>query len=414
MHDLSFATGIMCLVILLLIFLLKKLHQPYLIAYILAGIILGPHVTGVFRDPESINTIGEFGILLLMFFLGMEVQIPDRKSLLLQPLIAQGTKILVSFIFSAVLCRIMNWPTPTLVLLTAFLTFNSTAVASELMRRNGELTTFFGSIVLNMLLLQDILLAPVITFFQLTGTNEWNATRFIAAILGSASIFFLLRAIRNRNLFQLPFFRLFEKDHELQVFAGACICLGFAMLAELIGLSGPVGSFAAGVFIGRTKAFDWLEEVLHPFRIFFTALFFMSIGIMLDIQNLATNYTMILSATILIMLIHAVSTTVVFRLLKQPWKKSLYAGALLSQTGEFGILLCAIAYDTGMIDEQLYKTGMAVTGLSLLLTTFWEKLNRKLLFNSTLTASLHKKSNNGKELLYIDPPESKRGTANHW
>jgi CPA2 family monovalent cation:H+ antiporter-2 len=241
MHDLSFATGIMCLVILLLIFLLKKLHQPYLIAYILAGIILGPHVTGVFRDPESINTIGEFGILLLMFFLGMEVQIPDRKSLLLQPLIAQGTKILVSFIFSAVLCRIMNWPTPTLVLLTAFLTFNSTAVASELMRRNGELTTFFGSIVLNMLLLQDILLAPVITFFQLTGTNEWNATRFIAAILGSASIFFLLRAIRNRNLFQLPFFRLFEKDHELQVFAGACICLGFAMLAELIGLSGPVG-----------------------------------------------------------------------------------------------------------------------------------------------------------------------------
>jgi hypothetical protein len=67
-----------------------------------------------------------------------------------------------------------------------------------------------------------------------------------------------------------------------------------------------------------------------------------------------------------------------------------------------------------MIDEQLYKTGMAVTGLSLLLTTFWEKLNRKLLFNSTLTASLHKKSNNGKELLYTDPPESKRRTANHW
>ncbi|MGN6420413.1 MAG: cation:proton antiporter domain-containing protein [Pseudobacter sp.] len=386
MENLLYASGIMCLVILLLIFLLKKLNQPYLIAYILAGLLLGPHVSGVFRDPESIEHIGEIGILLLMFFLGMEINIPDRKSLLLKPLIAQGAKTIVSFALSALICHFMQWPVQVLVLLTAFLTFNSTAVASELMRKNGQIRTVFGSVVLNMLLLQDILLAPAITSFQLMGSSAIHPGKFIGAALGSILLFFLLRSIRNRDLFQFPFIRAFDKDHELQVFAGAIICLGFAMLADLAGLSGPIGSFAAGLLIGRTQAFAWLEQVMHPFKVFFVALFFMSVGIRLDLDFVTDHYLLVLTLTTMIMVIHSFTTALVFRLLRFPWKHSLYAGALLSQSGEFGILICAIAYNTGLIDETFYKTGLAVTALSLLLTTFWEKLYGILLDNKRTTA----------------------------
>lgn len=384
MHDLSFAAGIMCVVILLLIVLLKKLNQPYLIAYIIAGVILGPHVTGVFNNPENIASLGEIGILLLMFFLGIEIHIPDKKSLLLQPLVAQGVKTLIVFLFSWCLCMIMNWPASTMALITIFLTFNSTAVASEVMRKQKELNTFFGSVVLNMLLLQDILLAPVITLFQVMGTNELNAGKFVAAAVGSLLIFLMVRAIRNRNLFQLPFFRLFQQDHELQVFSGACICLGFAVLANFIGLSGPVGSFTAGILIGRTKAFTWLENVLQPFRVFFVALFFMSIGIMLDLEFINNHFQLVLMITLLIMLIHFSITSIVFMALKFPWRKSLYAGALLSQTGELGILVCSIAYSAGVIDEKFYKIGLAVTALSLLCSTFWVKISKSWLFDSTI------------------------------
>lgn len=403
-----YATGVMCLVILLLIFLLKKLNQPYLIAYILAGVLLGPHVTGVFSDPQNIEHIGEIGILLLMFFLGMEINIPDRKSLLLKPLIAQGAKTLVSFALSALVCHFMHWPIPVLVLLTAFLTFNSTAVASELMRKNGQVRTVFGSVVLNMLLLQDILLAPAITSFQLMGTGAVHAGRFIGAAIGSVLLFLLLRSIRNRDLFQFPFIRAFDKDHELQVFAGAFICLGFAMLADLAGLSGPIGSFAAGLLIGRTRAFAWLETVMHPFRVFFVALFFMSVGIRLDLDFVLEHYILVITLTTMIMVIHSFSTAWVFSLLRFSWKQSFYAGALLSQTGEFGILLCAIAYNTGIIDETFYKTGLAVTALSLLLTTFWEKLPGALLENKRTTAALLKSSRYEKNLLHIISRESER------
>lgn len=382
MHDLSFALGIMCLMILLLIVLLKRLDQPYLIAYILAGVLLGPHVSGVFKDPASISGIGELGILLLMFFLGIEINIPDKKNLILQPLVAQGVKTLVVLLFSWVISMIMNWPPSTIALITVFLTFNSTAVASEVMRKNGELHTFFGTVILNMLLLQDILLAPVITLFQVMGPEDLNAGKFMGAIAGSLLIFLLVRAIRNRNLFQLPFFQSFQQDHELQVFAGACICLGFAILAGFIGLSGPVGSFTAGILIGRTKAFTWLETVLQPFRIFFVALFFMSIGIMLDIGFIHRNLQLVLALTLATMLIHSSITAMVFYLLRFPWKKSLYAGALLSQTGELGILVCTIAYHSGIIDEHIHKIGLAVTALSLLCSSFWEKFNRSWLFHS--------------------------------
>jgi CPA2 family monovalent cation:H+ antiporter-2 len=381
MNNLLYTTGIMCLVILLLISLLNKLNQPYLIAYILAGVLLGPHVSGVFSVPQNIEHIGEIGILLLMFFLGMEVNIPDRKSQLLIPVVAQGTKTLVSFALSAIVCQIMHWPAPVLALLTAFLTFNSTAVASELMRKNGQIRTAFGSVVLNMLLLQDILLAPVITSFQLMGKEEAHPGKFIGAALGSILLLLLFRAIRNRNPFQIPHFRALDNDHELQVFAGVFICLGFAMMADLAGLSGPVGSFAAGLLIGRTHAFEWLEKVLHPFRVFFVALFFMSVGIRLDLDFVIDHYILLITVTAMIMVIHSFTTALVFRLLRFSREQSLYAGALLSQTGEFGILICVIAYNTGIIDETLYKTGMTVTALSLLLTTFWEKLHSKLLLH---------------------------------
>ena len=85
MRDVLFAVSIMCLLILLLIFLLKKLHQPYLVAYIIAGVILGPHISGIFTAPEDIAHLGELGIILLMFFLGIEINIPDNRFFLKKP-----------------------------------------------------------------------------------------------------------------------------------------------------------------------------------------------------------------------------------------------------------------------------------------------------------------------------------------
>src|SRR5215217_7843574 len=100
MNNLVFPISMMCLVILLLIFLLKKFRQPYMIAYIIAGIILGPYASGLFANTEDTASLGEIGILLMMFFIGTEMEIPDRRSLLLKPVIAQAIKMLLCLLLA--------------------------------------------------------------------------------------------------------------------------------------------------------------------------------------------------------------------------------------------------------------------------------------------------------------------------
>ncbi len=380
MHDILFAVSIMCLLVLLLIFLLKKLNQPYLIAYVVAGIILGPQISGIFSDTENISALGEVGILLLMFFLGVEIDIPDNRNLLQKPLIAQGIKTLLSLFFSFFIGMWLGWSTNYILLLTILFIFNSTAVVSEFLRKNDELYTVTGKTVLNILLLQDIMLAPVFTFLQFMSERNIHFDKIVPSFIGCVLIFFLLKAVRNRNLFQLQFLNKMEHDHELQVFAGTFICLGFALVTSFAGLTPAIGSFAAGVYIGRTNAFHWLENVLRPFKIFFVALFFVSVGLMLDLYFIREHYRLILIIAVIILIINSLLSVIVFKLLRFSWQDSMYAGALLSQSGEFGLLACSLAYQLEIIDYNFFKSALAVMGLSLLFSTIWMTILRKSIY----------------------------------
>lgn len=384
MHAILFSLIVLCFIILLLVPLLKRFHLPYLVAYILTGIIIGPYVLTVFDEPGPIEQVGELGVMLLMFFLGMEIDIPDKRSELLTPVAAQLVRTMLSGGTAVVAGHILGWSTPSVILLIVLLSFNSTAVVSEFLKNHGELQTDHGKMALNILLLQDIMLAPVLTIFQVLGGQAIDVVRLVSAAGASVLIFLLLRAIRNRNLFQLPLVRELEQDHDWQVFAAACICLGFGGLASLMGLTSAIGCFAAGLFIGRTKAFHWLGKVLQPFKVFFTALFFVSVGIMLDLHYVQQHLWMIIGVTLLVMLINSLLSAFVFRLFRLSWNKSLYTGALLSQTGEFGLLACSLAGQMGIISPDVLKASFAITGLSLLLSTIWMGVVRRHVLPTTL------------------------------
>ncbi|KIC95027.1 cation:proton antiporter [Flavihumibacter solisilvae] len=382
MHDILLAVSIMCLVILLLIFLLRRFNQPYLIAYIIAGIILGPHVTVVFSSATDTAALGEIGIVLLMFFLGIEINVPDKRHDLRVPVIAQVIKTLLAFSVALLVGMSFGWGSANILLLTILVVFNSTAVVSEFLRRNRELYTSTGKTILNILVLQDIMIGPVLTVFQFMGEKQLDIWRILAAIAGCVVIFLLLRAVRNRNLVQL--LSHIGQDHELQVFAGAFICLGFAGLAHASGLTPGIGSFVAGVYISRTHAFHWLERTLHPFKVFFVALFFVSVGLSLDLSHIRSNYQAILLITVLVIVMNSLLSALVFKVLDFTWAESLHMGALLSQTGEFGIIACSLAYQLNLIDYNLYKGALAVTGLTLLCSTVWMAVVKRFINRRTV------------------------------
>jgi CPA2 family monovalent cation:H+ antiporter-2 len=380
----------MCLVILLLLFILRRFHQPYLIAYIIAGIILGPHVTGIFSSTGNIISLGEIGILLLMFFLGIEINIPDKRNYLRIPLIAQAIKTILCMLVSVLIGKWLHWSVGNIVLLTILFVFNSTAVVSEFLRKNRELQTFTGRIVLNMLLLQDVMIGPVLTFFQFWGNHKPDPFKIFAALTACLLIFLLLRAIRNRGLLQAAFVKEMQYDHELQVFAGAFICLGFALLASAAGLTPAMGSFVAGIYIGRSNVFQWLENVLHPFKIFFVALFFMSIGLSLEMAYITSNYKHIIVLAFLVLVINSLLSAIVFKIIGISWSQSIYVGALLSQTGELGILACSLAHELNIVDDNFFKDALAITGLSLLCSTIWMAILRGFVLHKTRLLSTRK------------------------
>ncbi len=380
MPNLLFSVSITCLLILLLSVILKKLNQPYLIAYVFAGILLGPHIAGVFSAADNISAIGDLGILLLMFFLGIEINIPGNKTLLIKSFIAQTVRTLLSITFSILIGKWLDWNAGSIFLLAITFIFNSTAVVSEFLKKNDELSTPIGKTVLNILLLQDIMLAPVLTFFQFMNNVEFNIIKMVSSLISCVLIFLLLRAIRNKNLIQLKFFKEMETDHELQVFTAVAICLGFALITSFAGLTPSIGSFIAGVYIGSTNAFQWFENVLRPFKIFFVALFFLSVGVMLDLRYVWEHFQTIIILSFGVLLINGMLSVIVFRAMKFSWRESMYAGTLLSQTGEFGLLACSLAYQLNIIDYNFFKSALAVIGLSLLLSSVWITILRNFIY----------------------------------
>lgn len=379
MGDILARLSVLCLVVLLLVALLRRWKQPYLVAYILAGLMLGPGMTGLLSPGEGPALLGDFGIILLLFFLGLEIDIPDKGSLMWRPLAAQGVKMVLAVVFAWVAGSWLAWRWENCLLLAVLLTFNSTAVVSEYMRRTGELNTDTGKLILNMLLLQDVLVAPVFAFFQFMGRSSAQWGTIGGSVIIAIGLFFLLRAIRNRDIWSWVGWRELENDHDLQVFFGALCCLGCSWLSFLAGLSAPIGSFAAGLWLGRAKGFEWLGLVLKPFKVFFVGLYFVSVGLLIDLHYIAANWLSIAGITGAVLLSNSLLSSLVFRLLGMPWKQSWWAGALLSQTGELGLLACSLAAGSGMIDQGIYKLAVAVTSLTLLLSAGWTSALRALL-----------------------------------
>ncbi|MFT3750195.1 MAG: cation:proton antiporter [Agriterribacter sp.] len=372
----------MCLTILGTMLLLKKLNQPYLIAYIIAGVLLGPYMMGIFKDAGNIEIIGEIGILLFMFFIGMEINVPDSRSLLAKPVIAQIIKIVLSLAFAFITSSLLSLPVQSAIVISILFTFNSTPVVSDFLAANGFLKTSLGLTVLNMLIFQDILLAPVLTMLNIWNGEKADMAKIVTgmtSIVACVSIFLVLKNVRRKRILSAPaLFRRIEGDHDMQVFAGLLICLGCGLIAEVSGLSSALGSFMAGVYIGRTNAFKWLEHSLLPFKVFFVALFFVSIGLRLHIPYLLENHVLVLFSTMLVFISNSVLSAIIFKLLKFNWPQSLLAGALLSHTGEFGILVLSVAYKMQLIELSLYKIGMGITGLTLLLSTIWVSLLKNI------------------------------------
>ncbi len=360
-------------------FILRKLKQPFLLAYIIAGVLLSDQGLGLFTNADQIALLGDVGIVLLLFFIGMETNLPD---LVQQWKVAIGGTI-GQVLLSVGLVTLVGWPLEwswsRILMLGFIISLSSSAVVIRLLQESGEIRRRLGRKVLSILLMQDVLVVPMLVAASyLGGTRPEPEDLWRQAIGAVLVILFFIWLLRKQHV-RLPWTEHLEQDHELQVFAALIICFGFAFVTSAFSLSAALGAFLAGLMIHADEHTRWLHDSLESFRVLFVALFFVYVGMQLDLDFLSENATQVLLLLVLVLVTNHFVNAVILRWSGCGWAEAMYGGALLAQIGELSFLLAATGYQIGALSDYGYQMTLAVISLSLFVSPFWIALSKRLL-----------------------------------
>nr|WP_320050052.1 cation:proton antiporter [uncultured Desulfuromonas sp.] len=357
--------------ILVLGLILKRFKQPHVIGYLTTGVLLSPQVFGLVSDEETFNRLGALGVVLLLFFIGMEI---SPKRLIANWKVAfVGTlfQIILSVAATAFIGKFLDWPFERSILIGFVISLSSTAVVLKMLQDWNEMDSDTGQDVLGVLLVQDMAVIPMLIILGLFSGEKPELITILKQLVGGGLLIGLMVIVLVKEKVSLPLAKWLNNDHEMQVFGALFFCFFLALLSGLFELSTALGAFIGGIIVKAGKETQWVHHHLEPFRVIFIALFFVSIGLLLDLNFLFENIKMVLLVVLLTFLLNTVVNSWIMRMLGGSWAESLYAGVLLSQIGEFSFILAAVGKHAGIITSYGYQLSISVITLSLMFSPIW-------------------------------------------
>ena len=361
-------------VLLTLAFVLRRLRLPAPVVYLLAGVLLGPEVLDLFEDREGLARIGEYGVLLLLFFLGTEISLPDLIAEWRVPVIGTLSQIALSLVVAAVAGTILDWSVARIVLLGFVISLSSTALVLDLLRVRAEGGTPTGRDVVSILLAQDLAVAPMLVVLGLLGGQQPTVGALALQIGGAVLLFALVAWVGLRGALRLPLARLLRDDPELQVFGALLGALVLATLSGATGLSTAFGAFVGGLVVGASGEAAWVHRSLDPLRVLLMAVFLMAIGAMVDLSYFLAHVDAIILLALAALLVNTLVNAVALLAHRRPWRRALYGGAMLAQIGEFSFVLAAVGVQAAIITDEGYQMVISVIATTLVLGTAWVAL----------------------------------------
>ena len=348
--------------------ILRYFGQPHVVAYLLVGMACGPHGLDLIGNAELFSRLGDIGVMLLLFFVGQKIHPRKLIARWRRTILLTLAQISLSLALVGVVGALLEWPLPRVVLLGFVISLSSTAVVLSYLEDRGETDSRIGRDVIGVLLAQDLALIGMLITISLLGDGELQAADLQRQVLGLVLIGLFLAWITRAERIRLPLGARLHQDHEMQVFAALVLFLSFAALAGWLQLSAPMGAFLAGMLVGAARETRWVGERLDSFRTLFVALFFVSIGTLVDLGFVAENRALVIGLLLLVLFLNWAVNAATFRALGEPWRHSVIAGAMLAQIVEFSFVLVAAGLATGAIGEFTYKLTVLIIALSLLLS----------------------------------------------
>ena len=357
----------------------RSLKLPPMLGYLAVGIVIGPHALALSADSDGVRHLGEFGVVFLMFVIGLEFNLPKLRSMrrhvfglgLLQVLLTIVLATLGSLFLASMAPTLWKMEWQTALALSGAIAMSSTAIVVKLLAERLEMDSEHGKRVMGVLLFQDLAVVPLLVLIPALGStpDKLFMALALAGLKATVLVGILLTGGQRVMRWWLTIVAR-RKSEELFVLNLLLVTLALSWLTELAGLSLALGAFIAGMLISETEFKHQVETDIRPFHDVLLGLFFISIGMMLDWRIVLERWPMVLLLATVPVLFKLVLVTGLARSLGATAGVSLRTGLYLAQAGEFGFVLLTLANESQMVPPNLLNPILASMVLSMLATPF--------------------------------------------
>lgn len=354
----------------LVVVIFRTLKLPPLLGYLIVGVSIGPHALGWITTTDEVTHLAEIGVVFLMFSIGLEFSLSRLMTMrrIVFGLGASQVLVTLLLVLSVALAVGVSWQGG--IVLGGALAMSSTAILAKLLAERFELNSPHGRQIIGILLFQDLAVVPLLILIPALGAPAEDLAGTLGLAVAKAIVVLTVLLVVGQRVMRAWFHVVArQKSPELFVLNVLLVTLGVAYLTELAGLSLALGAFVAGVLISETEYRYQVEEDIKPFRDVLLGLFFVTIGMLLDVRVVVENaWVAVLLVTLVL-----VKTALIFglsRLFGAPGGVALRAGLALGACGEFGFVLLAHAAGSGLLEQDVLQPVLAAMVLSMLIAPF--------------------------------------------
>lgn len=350
------------------IFLCHKVRVPPIVGFLLTGVIAGPYGLKLVSAVHEVETMAEVGVVLLLFTIGLELSIGDLVRMSRNVLLGGGAQVLLTIGVFAALALGLGQSVSSGVFLGFLAALSSTAIVLKILQQRAEMDSVHGRVALSVLIFQDLVIVPMMLLVPFLADAGGSGLSFLWPLAKGFGLVGLVFILARKVVPPLLHSIVQTRSRELFLISILALCLSTAFLTSHLGLSLSLGAFLAGLVLSESEySLSALEGIL-PFRDVFTSLFFISVGMLLDMGFLFGNLSQVAGATGAVLALKALATGLAAYLLGYPVGPAVMVGLALCQVGEFSFVLAKVGLAHGLLGADGYQLFLAASILTMGLT----------------------------------------------
>ncbi|HSI90145.1 MAG TPA: cation:proton antiporter, partial [Adhaeribacter sp.] len=356
-------------VVVILIF--QKLKLPTILGFLITGLIAGPSGLNIVKASHEVDMLAEIGVILLLFIIGLEFSLKELVAIKKYVMVGGTVQVLLTILAANIVGYFLAFTFAQSLFLGFLFALSSTAIVLKLLQERREVNSPHGKVILAILIYQDIVVVPMMLITPLlAGKSDDVLFSVLLLVLKGLAIIVFVYVSARYLVPKLLYWITTTRSKELFLLSTIVICLAVAGLTSSLGLSLSLGAFLAGLIISESEYSHQATTTVIPFREVFSAFFFVSIGMLLDVNFLIDHLGWVLFFTALTFIVNSLICGLASYSLGFPTRTTILVGFALFQVGEFAFVLSKVGIANGLIDDITYQYFLSISLLSMAVTPF--------------------------------------------